>query len=523
MASLLRLFNTIKYIRLKQGFYRIYYFIKSKLDKRIFNQNVPNILPLTIWNYSFFNKNSFLGPKSFVFLNITHTFKNEIDWNFGAYGKLWTYNLNYFDFLNQEQLSVEQGLNLIHEYLKKDSQLIEGKEPYPISLRGINWIKFLSRNKILDREINQGLYNYYQILADKIEYHLLGNHLLENGFSLFFGAYYFRDDILYKLAIKILINELNEQVLNDGGHFELSPMYHQIILHRLLDCIALVEQNNWKEQEILSFLNKKAESMLSWLRESTFKNGDIPKVNDCAYDIAPTSQELFDYAKQLNIKRSNKVKLKESGYRKYCNDTFELFLDVGDLKPSYQPGHAHSDTFSFELYINQKPFIVDTGTSTYEKNSLRQKERATSAHNTVQIGDFEQSDVWGGFRVGRRAKIISLEENEMMVKAKHNGYKKLGILHERKFITHPKSIIIKDSLSKKTSLPQKAYFHFHPEINYLDIRGNVIIINDAKIIFIGSLLIEKSDYQYAMGFNKTQLALKITVYFNKELETQILL
>ena len=61
----------------------------------------------------------------------------------------------------------------------------------------------------------------------------MGNHLLENGFSLLFGSYYFRDEKLYSKAKEIIKTELREQILDDGAHFELSPMYHSIILHRI--------------------------------------------------------------------------------------------------------------------------------------------------------------------------------------------------------------------------------------------------------------------------------------------------
>ena len=47
--------------------------------------------------------------KCFTFLNIPHDFSDKIDWNYRSYGKLWTYNLNYFDFLNQEEMSKEIG------------------------------------------------------------------------------------------------------------------------------------------------------------------------------------------------------------------------------------------------------------------------------------------------------------------------------------------------------------------------------------------------------------------------------
>lgn len=522
--KLILLFHTLKYLKFKQVYYRVFYLIRNKFFKYKAHKQLETYVPQIEWglNEIFFH-NSF-SNNTFSFLNRSKVFKQKIDWNFSDYGKLWTYNLNYFDFLNQKEISQNQGLLLIEDYVKNDNQLKDGFEPYPISLRGINWIKFLSKNQIKDRKIDQILFKHYQLLIKKLEYHLLANHLLENGFSLLFGAYYFKDESLYKSALRILKNELEEQILEDGAHFELSPMYHQIILHRLLDSIALLQQNCWKDENLLLFFKTKASEMLSWLNSVTYRNGNIPMVNDSAHKIAPTSKELFNYAKCLHLKWEPNRKLKDSGYRKFENKSCELFIDVGDIKPPYQPGHSHSDTFNFELYLGQNPFIVDTGISTYEKNTLRQNERSTSAHNTVQIGDEEQSQVWGGFRVGRRARILYLEEKETIVKAAHDGYKKKGIIHERNFEMTPQRIVIKDSLSKKINLSQKAYFHFHPDIKNIRLNNQLVTIDDiTNITFVGAQNINLSKYQYATGFNNTREALKITVHFNRSLETQIVL
>ena len=145
--------------------------------------------------------------------------------------------MNYFDFLNQSKINTNFGIDLILNYIRNDHYLIVGKESYPISLRGINWIKFLSQNNIKNFDIDILLFNHYKILLQNLEFQLLGNHLLENGFSLLFGSYYFQNNKFYKKSKKLLYSQLNEQILRDGGHFELSPMYHQIILNRLMDCI----------------------------------------------------------------------------------------------------------------------------------------------------------------------------------------------------------------------------------------------------------------------------------------------
>ena len=409
------------------------------------------------------------------------------------------------------------------DYIEKDSILLDGKEPYPTSLRGINWIKFLSKNNISESVINQSLYNHYQRLLHSLEYHLLGNHLLENGFSLLFGAYYFKDEVLYKKAKKLLKAELNEQILKDGAHYELSPMYHQILFFRLLDCINLLKLNPWKQDDLFVFLEKKAEKMLTWLFAITFRNGNIPMVNDSTYNIAPESKELFNYAKFLGI-AMKEVTLLDSGYRMFRKSKYELLTDVGDICSMYQPGHTHSDIFNFELYAKEKPVIIDKGTSTYEKNNLRQKERSTFSHNTIKIKDKEQTEVWGGFRVGKRAKIVFLDENDHKVSATHNGYKNLGILHTREFNTEDDKVIIKDSFTNGEGVEKKAFFHFHPKIKAVEIINNSVSLSQRKIRmdFDGNIdNIRLESYEYALGFNKRMQAKKIVVIFKKNLTTTI--
>ncbi len=522
-SKLKLLVHTLKYLRFKQVYYRLFYFVRNRFFRKDESKPLNKTVEPIVWNEHVHYPNSFLGGRQFRFLNLDKTFDTEIDWNCNDFGKLWTYNLNYFDFLNQEEMSVEQGRTLIEAYIDKDNILKDGKEPYPISLRGINWVKFLSKNKVKEAQIDQTLYNHYQILLHNLEYHLLGNHLLENGYSLFFGAYYFKDETLYQKAKQILFSELKEQVLKDGAHFELSPMYHQILLHRLLDCITLAQLNPWKEDNTLDFLKEKAINMLSWLQTMTFDNGNIPMVNDAAYGIAPSSHQLLNYAQSIGLRWSPSV-LSDSGYRKFSGKQYELLADVGNVGPTYQPGHAHADTLSFVLHKEQKPLIVDTGTSTYEKNVLRQQERATAAHNTVKIGDIEQTQVWGGFRVAKRAEITALKEDENALTATHDGYKNQGTLHTRNFFCKDNSIWIDDVLSKKGT-KAVAHFHFHSNIKEVQVQKEGIKLPEqgVKISFSSNeeIQIEKETYQLAAGFNNTQKAIKIKVYFCEALQTQI--
>lgn len=516
MRKLYRFLNTIKYLKFTQIYFRLFYVTRSYLRKlRNFDYelSISSVTTHLTLDKSISSKN-ILNKNSFTFLNQSFTFKKNIDWNFASYGKLWTYNLNYFDYLHQEETSKDDGLRLIYDFIEQSDNVIDGLEAFPISLRGMNWIKFLVEYKIDDTKINDSLYAQYQILMDNIEYHLLGNHLLENGFSLLFAAYYFQDEKFYGKAKKILIYELEEQILEDGAHFELSSMYHQIMFFRVLDCINLIKNNNWKNHELLQILMNKAAIMMGWLNAITYKNGSIPLLNDSSNKIAPTTSELNDYAVQLKVQIKN-IKLKESGYRVIANDRYECIVDVGNIGPDYIPGHAHADIFNFELYIDKKPFIVDTGISTYKTNKRRLLERSTVSHNTVEIADLSQSEVWSGFRVAERAFIIQLDERDNRIWATHNGYeKRLNALHEREFIFESNRITIIDKIISDHEHKAIARIHFHPDIDENMIKKHIMFNNTEYSIKI---------YQYAPEFNMQIDAKVLEIPFTKKLEMRVVL
>ena len=81
----------------------------------------------------------------FSFLNEVKTLE-EIGWHSKTSNKLWLYNLYYFDDLNAFGASSRSSwhLNLIYEWIDKNPPGFGiGWEPYPTSLRIVNWIKWV--------------------------------------------------------------------------------------------------------------------------------------------------------------------------------------------------------------------------------------------------------------------------------------------------------------------------------------------------------------------------------------------
>ena len=512
------LINTLKYLKFTQIFYQI----KNRVIKHKYKQ-YEGRQNITLKLADVIAKNKCLDGDVFRFLNISSKFTS---WNDASNGMLWAYNLNYMDYLLQDNMSLEDGSKWIDKFIADLPTNKVGLDPYPIALRGINWIKFISKygeeipSDKLERW-NNSLYSQYKLLEKKLEYHLLGNHLLEDAYSLFIASIYFSDEKMYLKSSKLLRNELNEQILADGAHYEQSPMYHCILLDRLLDCCNVSFNNIRFESQvnINVFLREKTSQMLGHLSSIIYKDQTIPLLNDSANGIAPTPSDLFDYANRMSIEWE-KIPMGDCGYRKMSSKRLKCILDIGDIKVSYQPGHSHADTFNYELRIDDAPFIVDTGISTYNKNERRQYERSTLAHNTVSVEGRDSSEVWGGFRVARRAKVKILKEKDSYISAVHDGYGK-NCLHYRTFDLNEKNFEVVDQLS--TNVSAVNLIHFAPNVVIESVKNDVIVTNIAEIHICGVNSVEVEDEMVSTEYNKFESIKVLKMYFSKEMKYNIVI
>ena len=321
----------------------------------------------------------------FTFLNLT---ARPRGWNDAALPKLWLYNLHYFE--------KPESMALAGQWIAENPRGVgNGWEPYPISLRVANWIRH-SGNRC-PPELEPSIREQVAHLLPRLEYHLLANHLLANAKALVMAGATLHEKRWYDRGMAIYRRELPEQILGDGVHFERSAMYHSIILEDLLDCIDCISNEG-----DLSFLRTYAAKMLPALRMLTGPDGTIAKFNDAADGIAKRPAALLDRARRLPPFAPPQKPLRPSGFLRLDRGAYCLIAKTGEIGPSYQPGHAHADTWSFELWRNGTKIVTDTGTDRYAVDAERLRQRGTAAHNTVMIDGRDSSEVWAGHRVARR-------------------------------------------------------------------------------------------------------------------------
>lgn len=448
--------------------------------------------------------------RQFEFLNLSQIYQKRVDWNDQKHGRLWNYNLQYLDFLRQKNISTKEKTGLLLDLYQ---ELWSGNlplEPYPASLRIMNVIRFLStETNVEDKEVLiRFLSAEVNYLSKNLEYHLLGNHLLENAFALLMGGFFFKNSLLIARAERLLSNELDEQILNDGAHFELSPMYHQILFFRVLEALNYTKNRS----AIHELLMSKAKDMAGWLASISFSDGSIPHFNDSTDGIAPSIGYLHEMAGKLGLVVSP-IKLRDSGYRKFAFNGIEMVMDVHGISPSYQPGHAHADTFSFLLSYQNQPIIVDPGISTYAIGDRRSWERSTNAHNTVEVNSKSSSEVWAGFRVGKRANVVLVEDNPSFINAFHDGYRKEGLRVSRRFYKNDEGIQIEDELlGFNPTHSAMSYLHFHPEVNMsMEGANSIQIIGGISIKIEGEIFSEMESYHFCNGYNKTTEAKRLKI------------
>ena len=523
-------YHTIKYLKMEQLYFQIYYKLRAKLRKMLGRKEKYTYYKRGN-HISFFpfpeKTESYKGNDTFEFLNLTHRFRGA--WGDRELGDLWRYNLNYMDFILQSGMTVEDGVRWIECFIDAMPDNIIATDPYPISLRGINWIKFISLHKneltgVQCRKIDTSLYSQYRILSRCTERHLLANHYLENGFSLLFAAIYFHDNGFWKKAEKIVRSQLNEQILSDGAHYELSPMYHCIILERLLDCCNLLSNADDSLfvglENLKNFLRQNAIKMLSWLDAIVVANDCIPLLNDSAYGVALLPEELREYACRLGLKWSCGT-LKDCGYRHVIRTNYEAVLDLAPLGITYNLGHAHADSATFLLWANGRELLVDSGTSTYNACVRRDYERSTRAHNTVVINGENSSKVWGAFRCAQRAKTRILEDGPECFTLWHDGYGEKGIECHRRFICNETSFEIEDKVCSKTEYVAEAFFHLSPEVKVLSVDVDRVVTDRAVFIFRGHESITLTKKHVSCEYNILQQADCIQVSFCDALHTII--
>ena len=410
----------------------------------------------------------------FTFNQQTRTME-PVAWHDPGQSLLWNLNLHYFEYALDLGLAYRLSAGEDKRYYRKFKSLVldwikanptgslNGWNGYAVSVRAGVWMVLYEmfevelaadpgfREQFLFQIVKQVLY-----VARNLEFDVRGNHLLKNLKTLCLAGQFLSGGPSRKwaaLAEKLLLMELKQQILPDGGHFERSPMYHCQVCRDLLEIYLVATRDGDASSPLAGFimdtLLKMAQFLFNQLHpdetmalfgDSVFGNTSNPmdlittianlagfslsnrdhRLNDPylfligGNRIIPGVQQSPDHARG-RIFQPEIAAFPDSGYYmiRSGNKDF-LVADGGVFGPDSLPAHSHCDMLSYELSLAGERIIVDSGVLEYVPDEWRRYFRSTSAHNTVMVDDIEQAYCWGSFRAGNRARRLfaTLETDE---------------------------------------------------------------------------------------------------------------
>lgn len=539
------------------GFSKIKSRIIFEIKKFIYKYISTNLLEAILFSH---NKTPLIEDKLFKNLNIKNypkqkkitngtliklKFLNEeknlsfpFDWNSKEHSQLWNFNLHYFDWV---RYLLEDAIN--HKKWNRNSSYIiaiiddwieqnklgkgDGWHPYTVSLRTRNWIWFFRccPNLINNKRI-ESLWQQIIWLNHNLEFCYKGNHLIENITSLIICSIQFKGKRSKKLLNKgliILKEELENQILKDGGHEERTASYHLLILDRLLEVVCILRI---AKIAIPEWLNLKILMMNQWSKNILIGSEKFPRFNDSPNDGCGNIKDILSFAdsylnptkisskgfrfnllnntgknfqnkiyknNQLNFTKKSFCDLPDTGWTIIRpNQSWEFIFKCGRSCPDRLPAHGHSDLLSFDLFLDGEPIIAETGTSIYGGNkNIRQIERSSISHNVIQLGYFqcrkekihwiEPIEVWGNFRAARKAKITQRKygkknNSTFWVSGSHDGFKKIkaNIVRTININLNSQDELIFSCLDKITcekSFLWRQWWHLGPNVNKEIIRN----------------------------------------------------
>lgn len=354
-----------------------------------------------------------------------------------------------------------------------------------------------------------------------------------------------------KKAKRELRKETLNQVLPSGVHYERSVSYHRMMTEMLSYPVYMLRRMN---EAVDDAVLVRLRLMYGYVSNYTKPNGLAPLIADNDNGrFAPFLCRDFRMHGYLNDAKSVENRLvavgmkplfctSDKGTRLYedagvCvvrNSNDYLYINNGGYsrKPSESQSvlgtHTHNDLLSFELTLDGKDIVVDSGTYLYTSDTERRNRfRSTIKHNTVVVDDEEQNEAVGTFLLKRNVKKGNLIKNK---DGEYKGdYTTLSgqMHHERTFTTNDTNLLITDFLTKKgANHIAKNFFHFAENIVPRYINERIELTDGAFITFSikpKNITIEDDELSPSFGVLVPSKTAVVTYEFDDSLKVKTII
>jgi len=275
-------------------------------------------------------------------------------------------------------------------------------------------------------------------------------------------------------AMQRMSEELERQILPDGGHIERSPSVQLSVLRHLVDIRALLRVAH---REMPDGLQGAIDRMAPVVRFFRHADGGLALFNDSAENEPGWIDRVLAEA-DARGRAPNRAP--HSGFERLAIGRLFAIIDAGAPAPPRLDGHAHAGTLALEVDVGNTRVIVNCGPAPAADPEWRSAQRATAAHSTLSIDDTNSSEVLPGSESGlgrRPANVLAdrdEQEGHVWLFASHDGYaQRFGLIHRRRLFLDASGADLRGEDSLDPADPARPVgdhgftvrFHLHPEID----------------------------------------------------------
>lgn len=285
-------------------------------------------------------------------------------------------------------------------------------------------------------------------------------------------------------ATRNLAEELDRQILPDGGHISRNPLAVMELLSDLLPLrYTYANQAETPPQALMNAVDR----MLPALRFFRHQNGALARFNGMG---ATMHDRIAAILRHDDTAGAPLLHAPHSGYERLCLGDTTVIADTGLPPPIDVSNAAHAGCLSFEMSSGRHHFVVNCGVDTWGSADFRPLCRATAAHSTATLNDTSSARFNHSLRVNDTAgaPLIGGPRNVRCERrdgfgmqgfvASHDGYvPRFGLRHERELTLSRGGSLLegRDRLLRENGTPARdngrdlvaVRFHIHPDIEVI--------------------------------------------------------
>ncbi len=273
-------------------------------------------------------------------------------------------------------------------------------------------------------------------------------------------------------TIPLLLHELEQQVLEDGGHCSRNP---GALLHILFGILPLKRCFEGRGKEVPKELLRAVDAMIAMTRFLRMGDSSLARFN--GHSVTPTNALatlLTHYSSpEDHLKKSPQIAIGSGYYRLQAGPSI-LICDVGSPPPVSIDARAHAGCLSFELSVRHFALVVNAGAFMEEDEEWQRYARSTRAHSTLTIDNHSSGGFLNNGHLIGPHEVLVEETGPLSLKAAHKGYEsRFGFTHFRSCTLSPDGLRLagRDRLEKTGQEATQAgdlsfqiRFHLHPFI-----------------------------------------------------------